>query len=87
MAEIKNGLLIDGKVTQKIISNIERETIDLKNFKSIVVHQTYSPTAESTIQDWATRTTKKFGAHFLIDTGVETVIKKKSYKGIDGKIY
>lgn len=87
MAEIKNGLLIDAQVTQKIISNIERGPLDIKKVTSIIVHQTYSPTAESTIQDWATRKTKKFAAHFLVDTSAETTIKKKVFKGIDGKIY
>ena len=35
MAEIKNGLLINGQVTQKIISNIERPGLDFKKINSL----------------------------------------------------
>jgi N-acetyl-anhydromuramyl-L-alanine amidase AmpD len=84
MAELKNGILVDSRVTAKTIANIEHGALDLKQVDSIVIHQTYSPTAESTMEGWKTRV---YGAHFLVDTGVATVIKKKTYSGIDGKIY
>ena len=55
MAEIKNGLLIDGLVTQKIVSNIEHPGLDFKKIKAIIVHQTDSYNALGTIGYWEKR--------------------------------
>ena len=83
MAEIKDGILVDPKVIQNTVSNIEHETLDLKKITSIVIHQTGSRTAQDTIDGWKIR---KFGAHFLIDSGVEYKVGKKIRHGIDGQI-
>ncbi len=52
MAEIKNGLLIDGRVTQKIITNIERPGLDFKKINSLIIHQTDSSNASGTMSWW-----------------------------------
>lgn len=100
MPEIKNGLLIDGKITQKIIANIERPGLDFKKIKAIIIHQTDSYDASGTINWWKK---SPYGAHFLIDRqggsfpeSIESppmsgkgkhTGKTRSYTGIDGKIY
>lgn len=100
MAEIKNGLLIDGQVTQNIISNIERPGLEFKNIKAIIIHQTDSYNASGTMTWWKK---SPFGAHFIVDKGVGTTAETKrisvkppkyeytgktiSYDGSDGKIY
>lgn len=100
MSEIKNGLLIDSKVTHQIVTNIERPGFDFKKINAIIIHQTDSYNALNTIDWWKT---SPYGAHFIIDRGTGTtqetkLISKKplkykysgkiiSYDGIDGKIY
>lgn len=101
MPEIKNGLLIDGKVTQKIISNIERPGLDFKKIKAIIIHQTDSYNASGTMNWWKA---SPYGAHFLIDRKENDKFRETeefpqgsgkgrytdkivSYDGIDGKIY
>lgn len=79
MSEIKNGILVDRLVTVKTIANIEHQTIKLEDFEAIVLHQTETRSAEDTIQVWQTR---RYGAHFLIDRGGDTI-----HTGVDGKIY
>ena len=97
MAEIKDGLLKDPTVTQKIFSKIEKGVMDLKKIKGIVIHQTNSQTANSTFNAYTdgrknpkTGVIEYYGAHFLIDRGSGTYRenkKDKPYTGIDGKIY
>ena len=97
MAELKDGLLNDTAVTQSIISKLEHGAMDLKKITGIVIHQTDSTTAQSTINAWkAGRKNPKtgaiefYGAHFLIDRGSGTYTennKEKQYTGIDGKTY
>lgn len=101
MPEIKNGLLIDGRVTQNIIANIERPGLDFNKIRAIIIHQTDSSNASGTMTWWKT---SPFGAHFIVDRGTGTFsvtknvgTKKKpvyqytgktaSYNGSDGKIY
>ena len=101
MPEIKNGLLIDGQVTQNIISNIERPGLDFKKIKAIIIHQTDSYNASGTMTWWKK---SPYGAHFLIDRKENEKFpeteefpqgsgkgrytgKTASYNGIDGKIY
>jgi len=102
MAEIKNGLLIDGRITQKIVPNIERPGLDFKKIEAIIIHQTDSYNAVNTIDYWG-KSALKAGAHFIIDRGSGTTRqtkeisrkpptyeytgKTKTYDGSDGKIY
>lgn len=102
MAEIRSGLLIDGLVTQKIVSNIEHPGLDFKKIEALIIHQTDSYNAVGTIGYWG-KSTLKAGAHFIIDRGTGTApqtkqISKKppryqytgkiiNYGGTDGKIY
>lgn len=70
MAEIKNGLLIDGKVTQDTISNIEHGLLELKKIKAIIIHQTHTYTVKGTTDGYKSSKGKmRVGAHFLIDRG------------------
>lgn len=102
MAVIKNGLLLDAKITQNIISNIERPGLDFTKINAIIIHQTDSYNASGTMNYWKTSKIKA-GAHFVIDrnggsfsettenpknpgTGIFTG-KTRSYTGTDGKIY
>lgn len=101
MAEIKNGILVDGQVTQKIVTNIERPGLEIKNIKAIIIHQTDSSNAAGTI-DWWKKSPN--GAHFIIDRGTGTYRQTRnvgtkdkpiyqytgkivSYSGTDGKMY
>ncbi|MGI9035601.1 MAG: peptidoglycan recognition protein family protein [Pyrinomonadaceae bacterium] len=70
MTEIKGGLLIDGKVRQDVISNIEHGLLDLKKIKAIIIHQTDSYNASGTISGWKnSKGNARVGAHFLVDRG------------------
>ena len=62
MGAIKDGKLIDPRVTLKISATIERGALTKVN--AIVIHQTGAPTAESTLASYRG---KANGAHFLID--------------------
>ncbi|WP_454764515.1 peptidoglycan recognition protein family protein [Cupriavidus campinensis] len=59
----KNGRVDAERVKVKIFPNIERGPMEKVN--GIVVHQTYSPTAESTFNSYRDKGAN--GAHFLID--------------------
>lgn len=59
---LKQGLLIDTKVTHKIFSGIEQGPLRAVN--ALVIHQTGASTAESTFNSY---TKGGHGAHFLID--------------------
>ena len=48
MAELKDGILKDAAVAQKIFSKIEKGAIDVGKITGIVIHQTNSQSAEST---------------------------------------
>lgn len=97
MAEIKDGILSDKAVAQKIFPKNEKGAMDLKKVTGIVIHQTNSQTADSTFNAYTagrknpkTGAIEYFGAHFLIDRGSGTYKenkKDKPYTGIDGKIY
>lgn len=97
MAELKDGILKDSAVTEKIFPKNEKGVMDLKKVKGIVIHQTNSQTAESTFNAYTagrknpkTGALEYYGAHFLIDRGSGTYKenkKDKPYTGIDGKIY
>jgi hypothetical protein len=70
-APLKTGIL-DGKITDAtvvdtldIISNLEKGS-NFDDVHAIVIHQTGSSTAESTLSAW--KKNKDEGAHFLIDT-------------------
>ncbi|WP_275957694.1 N-acetylmuramoyl-L-alanine amidase [Rosenbergiella gaditana] len=65
----KNGLVDAERIIVKRFSTIERGKLDKVN--GIIVHQTNSPTAQSTFNSY--NQTSANGAHFLIDK--------------DGKIY
>ena len=102
MTEIKDGLLIDAKISSKIIPNIERPGLDFKKIRALIIHQTDSSNASGTI-GWWQRSPLKAGAHFIVDRGLGTfketikiserpaVYKYKgtdgNYTGIDGKLY
>jgi len=62
MAEINDGKLVDGKVTQKTFSNLEHGSLSAVH--ALVLHQTGGSTAEGTLSQYKTST---IGAHFLID--------------------
>jgi len=97
MAELKDGIIVDKTVTEKIFSKNEKGAMDVKKIKGIVIHQTNSQSAESTFNAYTAgryntkkKITEYFGAHFLIDRGSGTYRenkKDKPYPGIDGKIY
>lgn len=78
MAQITDGILIHTLVNQNFISNIEHGAMELEKINAIVLHQTDSFSAKSTMDAWKT---KKSGAHFIVDRG------DTGYKGDDGKIY
>lgn len=101
MAEIKNGILIDKRVTQKIITNIERPGLDFKKIRAIIIHQTDSSNASGTMSWWEQ---SPHGAHLIVDRGTGTYLQTKNvgtkkkpawkytgktitYSGSDGKIY
>ncbi|MGV3346971.1 N-acetylmuramoyl-L-alanine amidase [Enterobacteriaceae bacterium LUAb1] len=65
----EDGYIFDDRIERKIFKTIERGNLDRVN--GIVVHQTNSPTAQSTFNSYDN--TSANGAHFLIDK--------------DGKIY
>jgi N-acetyl-anhydromuramyl-L-alanine amidase AmpD len=61
--EIKNGKLLSAKVTDKVISKIEKG--NLQKVAALIVHQTGGDSAESALSSYRTGAE---GAHFLIDT-------------------
>lgn len=61
-AEIKNGKLISGKVTDEVSSKIEKG--EMKNVNGLIVHQTGGSSAKSALESYKAG---KAGAHFLID--------------------
>ncbi len=63
MTTLKNGLLLDSKVIDKVFGALHRGP--LKDIHAIVVHQTDSSTAQQTFNKYAG--TRPTGAHFLID--------------------
>lgn len=65
----EDGYVFDDRIERKIFKSIERDPLDKIN--GIVVHQTDSPTAQSTFNSYSNKSAN--GAHFLIDK--------------DGKIY
>lgn len=65
----EDGYVFDDRIERKIFKSIEQEPLDKIN--GIVVHQTDSPTAQSTFNSYSNKSAN--GAHFLIDK--------------DGKIY
>lgn len=94
MAEIKEGLLIDPKVSQHIIPAIQRGIMAVNNIKTIVIHQTHGYNAQSAIDGWkkGRKVKNKIiypGTHFIIDRGTGSVVegnKITKYNGIDGNI-
>lgn len=78
MPTLKNGLLIDPKVHQRIFSNLEKGPLTSVN--ALVIHQTGAPTAQHTFNSYQQAS---HGAHFLIDkTGkiYQTAnLEKKAY--------
>ncbi|MBK4725360.1 N-acetylmuramoyl-L-alanine amidase [Pantoea agglomerans] len=65
----EDGYIYDDRIERKIFKTIERGVLDSVN--GIVVHQTASPTAQSTFNSYGNKSAN--GAHFLIDK--------------DGKVY
>ncbi|MCS3606148.1 MULTISPECIES: peptidoglycan recognition protein family protein [Erwinia] len=65
----EDGYIYDDRIERKIFKTIERGSLDSVN--GIVVHQTASPTAQSTFNSYGNKSAN--GAHFLIDK--------------DGKVY
>lgn len=61
-ATVEGGLLVHADVTEKTFSNLEHGS--LSDVKAIVLHQTDSSSASSTLSAYKT---SKYGAHFLID--------------------
>ena len=59
---IKDGKLLDARVTQKIFINLEHG--DLKKVDALVLHQTGGKDAAGTLPEYKSST---IGAHFLID--------------------
>lgn len=62
MSNVKNGVLIDDKVKQKIFPKIEKGKLITIN--AVLIHQTSSATAEQTFNAYEKG---GHGAHFLID--------------------
>jgi len=60
-SNMENGFVNDDRVIKKQIQNIEHAPMG--DIGAITLHQTNSPTAQSTLNGWQTR---KEGAHFLI---------------------
>lgn len=60
--ELKNGKLVSSRVTDKVVSTIEKGP--LVKVDALVVHQSGGPTAESSLQSYRAG---RAGAHFLID--------------------
>lgn len=48
MAELKDGIIIDKAVAEKIFPKNEKGAMDVKEVKGIVIHQTNSQSADST---------------------------------------
>jgi N-acetyl-anhydromuramyl-L-alanine amidase AmpD len=59
---IKDGKLINGRVSVKIFSNLEQG--ELQTVHAIVLHQTGGRDAQSTLDGYKS---SSIGAHFLID--------------------
>lgn len=59
----EDGYVFDDRIERKIFKSIEQEPLDKIN--GIVVHQTDSPTAQSTFNSYSNKSAN--GAHFLID--------------------
>jgi len=76
MVEVKDGKLIDGKITQEHRPKLENGLMKVVN--GIIMHQTHSYSAKDTLDGYKTQI---YGAHFLIDRG------GGKYTGEDGKIY
>lgn len=62
MSTLKQGLLLDPKITQKVFSGIEHGS--LSKVDTLVIHQTGASTAQQTFNSYAKG---GHGAHFLID--------------------
>ena len=62
MSTLKQGLLLNPKITQKVFSGIERGALNKVN--ALVIHQTGANTAQQTFNSYAKG---GHGAHFLID--------------------
>ena len=62
MSTLKQGLLLDPKIKQKIFSGIEHGSLNKVN--ALVIHQTGANTAQQTFNSY---TKGGHGAHFLID--------------------
>ena len=62
MTTLKNGILQDPKIKQRIFSGIEKGLLAKVN--SLVIHQTGAPTAQHTFNSYQAG---GHGAHFLID--------------------
>lgn len=62
MSTLKQGLLLDPQITQKVFSGIERGPLGKVN--ALVIHQTGANTAQQTFNSYARG---GHGAHFLID--------------------
>jgi N-acetyl-anhydromuramyl-L-alanine amidase AmpD len=87
MANLVGGLLVDSRITPELRPKIEHGALDLNKVVAIVLHQTYSSTANSTLNSWKTKET---GAHFLIDRGGAEYKDKETGRvkqTVDGKIY
>ena len=65
----QNGMVKSSRITKKRYTNIERGKLEKVN--GIVVHQTYSKTAESAFNSYQSKGAT--GAHFLIE-----IVRKNS---------
>ncbi|BCQ45060.1 hypothetical protein ERHA55_25870 [Erwinia rhapontici] len=79
----EQGYIFDDRIERKIFKTIERDNLDRVN--GIVVHQTHSPTAQSTFNSYNHKNAT--GAHFLIDKDgkvyqTASIIKKTYHVGI-----
>lgn len=79
----EQGYIFDDRIERKIFKTIERDNLDRVN--GIVVHQTHSPTVQSTFNSYNHKNAT--GAHFLIDKDgkvyqTASIIKKTYHVGI-----
>lgn len=76
MVDVKDGKLIDTRITQEYRPKLENGL--LKSVSGIIMHQTHSYSAKDTLEGYKSQI---YGAHFLIDRS------GGKYTGEDGKIY
>ncbi|MFC4878390.1 N-acetylmuramoyl-L-alanine amidase [Microbulbifer halophilus] len=78
MPTLKNGLLIDPKVHQRVFPGLEKGPLNSVN--ALVIHQTGAPTAQHTFNSYQK---SSYGAHFLIDKSGKVYqtasLEKKAY--------